>query len=58
MVMGATTYIGNGPNLMVKAIAERSGYSMPSFGRYAMFAMVVLIPIHLVTTGALILLER
>lgn len=29
--MGALTYIGNGPNFMVKAIAEESGYKMPSF---------------------------
>ena len=38
VVMGATTYIGNGPNLMVKSIAERAGYAMPSFVRYAIFA--------------------
>jgi Na+/H+ antiporter NhaD/arsenite permease-like protein len=28
---GAATYIGNGPNFMVKAIAEQSGVRMPSF---------------------------
>ncbi|NIP73980.1 MAG: sodium:proton antiporter, partial [Gammaproteobacteria bacterium] len=28
--MGAMTYIGNGPNFMVKAIAEESGIRMPS----------------------------
>jgi Na+/H+ antiporter NhaD/arsenite permease-like protein len=58
VVMGATTYIGNGPNLMVKAIAERDGYAMPSFARYALFAMAVLIPIHAVTTTALMLLDH
>jgi Na+/H+ antiporter NhaD/arsenite permease-like protein len=58
VVMGATTYIGNGPNLMVKAIAERAGYVMPSFGRYAMFAIAALVPIHIVTTVAFVLLER
>jgi Na+/H+ antiporter NhaD/arsenite permease-like protein len=58
VVMGATTYIGNGPNLMVKAIAERAGYVMPSFGRYAFFAIAILFPIHAVTTLAFILLER
>ena len=31
--MGAMTYIGNGPNFMVKAIAEKSGIKMPSFLR-------------------------
>jgi Na+/H+ antiporter NhaD/arsenite permease-like protein len=58
VVMGATTYIGNGPNLMVKAIAERAGYEMPSFVRYAIFAIGALFPLHLVTTLALMLLER
>jgi len=57
VVMGATTYIGNGPNLMVKAIAERSGYAMPSFVRYAIFAVAVLVPVHVVTTLALLWLE-
>ncbi len=31
---GAMTYIGNGPNFMVKAISERAGISMPSFFVY------------------------
>ncbi len=57
VVMGATTYIGNGPNLMVKAIAERSGYALPSFFRYAAFAVTMLIGPHLVMTLALVLLE-
>jgi Na+/H+ antiporter NhaD/arsenite permease-like protein len=58
VVMGATTYIGNGPNLMVKAIAERSGVAMPSFVRYAAFAFVTMLPGHLATTLALWWLER
>jgi Na+/H+ antiporter NhaD/arsenite permease-like protein len=58
VVMGATTYVGNGPNLMIKAIAERSGYRMPSFARYAIFASAVLLPMHLVTTIALVWLEK
>ncbi len=32
--MGAMTYIGNGPNFMVRAIAEQSGVRMPSFFGY------------------------
>ena len=32
--MGANTYIGNGPNFMVKAIAEENGVQMPSFFGY------------------------
>jgi Na+/H+ antiporter NhaD/arsenite permease-like protein len=58
VVMGATTYIGNGPNLIVKALAEHAGYSTPSFGRYALFAIGILLPLHGVTTLALVWLER
>jgi Na+/H+ antiporter NhaD/arsenite permease-like protein len=57
VVMGATTYIGNGPNLMIKAIAERSGYVLPSFFRYALFALIVLSAGHVVMTLAFVLLE-
>lgn len=45
--MGANTYIGNGPNFMVKAIAEESGYRMPLFFGYALQAVVVLSPLYL-----------
>jgi Na+/H+ antiporter NhaD/arsenite permease-like protein len=48
--MGANTYIGNGPNFMVKSIAERSGIKMPSFGHYMLYSICVLIPIFIVTT--------
>ncbi len=58
VVMGATTYIGNGPNLMIKAIAERERFSTPSFFRYALFAFAVMAPAHIVTTLALALLDR
>lgn len=46
--MGANTYIGNGPNFMVKSIAEQSGIRMPSFFGYMGYAMLVLMPIWLV----------
>jgi Na+/H+ antiporter NhaD/arsenite permease-like protein len=58
VVMGATTYIGNGPNLMVKSIAERTGLVMPSFVRYAIFAFFTMLPAHLIVTFAFIVLER
>jgi Na+/H+ antiporter NhaD/arsenite permease-like protein len=58
VVMGATTYIGNGPNLMVKAIAERGGYKLPSFLRYFLFAFAAMLPAHLLMTAAFWLLER
>lgn len=54
VVMGATTSIGDGPNLMVRAIAVRSGQPMPDFLRYAAFALLVLFPLHLGTMLALL----
>ncbi len=48
--MGAMTYIGNGPNFMVKAIAESSGIRMPSFFGYMLYSVVILVPIFLVMT--------
>ncbi|HPW90639.1 MAG TPA: sodium:proton antiporter [Paludibacteraceae bacterium] len=45
---GAMTYIGNGPNFMVKAIAEESGIKMPSFFAYIFkFSLIVLLPIYI-----------
>jgi len=43
--MGAMTYIGNGPNFMVKAIAESSGVKMPSFFGYMIYSFGILLPI-------------
>jgi Na+/H+ antiporter NhaD/arsenite permease-like protein len=43
--MGALTYIGNGPNFMVKAIAEQAGVRMPSFFGYLGYSCLVLMPI-------------
>jgi len=43
---GANTYIGNGPNFMVKSIAEQAGVRCPSFfGYMAKYSVPVLIPI-------------
>jgi Na+/H+ antiporter NhaD/arsenite permease-like protein len=43
---GAMTYIGNGPNFMVKAIAEHNGVKMPSFGKYiSKFSLPILLPV-------------
>ena len=47
---GAVTYIGNGPNFMVKAIAEQEGVKMPSFFGYIVsFSFKVLLPIYIIT---------
>ncbi|MCL2349179.1 MAG: sodium:proton antiporter [Planctomycetaceae bacterium] len=43
--MGAMTYIGNGPNFMVKAIAEQSGVKMPGFFGYMVYSCLILLPI-------------
>jgi Na+/H+ antiporter NhaD/arsenite permease-like protein len=43
--MGAMTYIGNGPNFMVRAIAESSGVKMPSFFGYMVYSCAILLPI-------------
>ena len=48
--MGANTYIGNGPNFMVKAIAERSGVRMPSFFGYMALSGAVLIPLLVIVS--------
>ena len=48
--MGANSYIGNGPNFMVRAIAEENGYRMPSFFGYVGWAMLVLMPVFGVVT--------
>lgn len=46
---GSMTYIGNGPNLMVKAIAEEHRIEMPSFVTYIFkFSLIVLLPIYVV----------
>jgi len=55
--MGANTYIGNGPNFMVKAIADAAGYRMPSFFGYAARAFMVLAPLYVVVTLLLRLLH-
>ena len=48
--MGANTYIGNGPNFMVKAICEENDIKMPSFFGYMAWAIAILIPVFIVTT--------
>ena len=49
--MGANSYIGNAPNLMVKAIAEDRGVRMPSFFGYMAWSCAVLLPLFALITG-------
>ncbi|MCF0176800.1 MAG: sodium:proton antiporter [Bacteroidales bacterium] len=47
---GAMTYIGNGPNFMVKAIAESENIKMPGFFGYMIkFSLIVLLPVYIIT---------
>ena len=50
VLMGANTYIGNGPNFMVKAIADSMGYPTPSFFGYMKYSLLILIPTFVVVT--------
>lgn len=46
---GALTYIGNGPNFMVKSIAEQEGINMPSFFGYMFkFSLIVCLPVYII----------
>jgi len=45
---GAVTYIGNGPNFLVKSIADRSAVKTPSFfGYFLKYSLSILIPIFI-----------
>ncbi|MDI1345006.1 MAG: sodium:proton antiporter [Pseudolabrys sp.] len=48
--MGALSYIGNAPNLMIYAIASDQGVRMPSFFAYVLWAVCVLVPLFLILT--------
>lgn len=50
VMMGANTYIGNGPNFMVKAIAEENGVKMPSFFGYMAWSLAILVPTFVLVT--------
>ena len=48
--MGAMTYIGNAPNLMVKAMAEDRGVKMPGFFGYMLWSSTILLPLFALVT--------
>ncbi len=48
--MGANTYIGNGPNFMVKAVAESAKVRMPGFFGYMLYSLGILIPCFVLVT--------
>ncbi|MGE5811510.1 MAG: sodium:proton antiporter [Ignavibacteria bacterium] len=46
---GSMTYIGNGPNFMVKAVAEENNIPMPHFFSYMYkFSLIALLPIFII----------
>ena len=47
VMMGANSYIGNGPNFMVKAIAEEMKVKTPSFFGYMFYSTTILIPLFM-----------
>lgn len=48
--MGAMTYIGNGPNFLVKAISDKSGFRTPGFIGYCVYSTLILLPVFVVVT--------
>jgi Na+/H+ antiporter NhaD/arsenite permease-like protein len=48
--MGAATYIGNGPNFMVKSISEEHGVRMPTFLGYLLYSVAILVPLFVIVT--------
>jgi len=48
--MGANTYIGNGPNFMVKVVCEHRKVKMPSFFGYMLWSCGILVPLFVIVT--------
>lgn len=49
VLFGSMTYIGNGPNFMVKAVAEENNIKMPDFFSYMIkFSLIILLPIFII----------
>ncbi len=53
--MGANSYIGNGPNFMVKSICEEAGIKIPSFFGYMVYSGLILIPVFILITAVFFL---
>ncbi|MBQ8651431.1 MAG: sodium:proton antiporter [Alphaproteobacteria bacterium] len=48
VVMGAMTYIGNAPNMMVRSIAEKRNIKMPSFVGYMLWSCAIILPVSFI----------
>jgi len=51
VLMGCLTYSGNGPNFMIKEIAEHRGIKMPNFIMYALIAVAIMVPVFVAVTA-------
>lgn len=49
--MGANTYIGNAPNLMIKSIADEAGVKMPGFFGYMVWSFGILVPLFILLSS-------
>jgi Na+/H+ antiporter NhaD/arsenite permease-like protein len=58
VVMGATTYVGNAPNWIVRAIGMREKFPVLDFFRYAALTFALMLPAHAATTIVLAMLDR
>jgi Na+/H+ antiporter NhaD/arsenite permease-like protein len=56
--MGAMTYVGNAPNLMIYAIATERGVKMPSFFGYMIWSCAVLLPVFAIVTSVFLAAPR
>lgn len=48
--MGALTYIGNAPNIMVATLARQKGIQIPSFFEYILWSCLILLPVFLMVS--------
>jgi Na+/H+ antiporter NhaD/arsenite permease-like protein len=51
VMFGGLTYVGNAPNLMLRAVASHRGVRMPAFVAFMLFASVVMLPVLAVVSG-------
>ncbi len=51
VMFGGLTYIGNAPNLMLRAVASHRGVRMPSFVPYALLAAAAMLPVLCVVSA-------
>jgi Na+/H+ antiporter NhaD/arsenite permease-like protein len=50
VIMGAMTYIGNAPNMMVRSFAIKHGFKMPSFLGYMLWSFAIILPLSLIVS--------